>query len=406
MTGLAVSPANANSRRVSPRPDRTETAWNLAAAAVCCAMAIFLGVYTWYALNVGFDVSLILHAAREGAAGRTLYADPLGNAFTAESRNFYGPPALALAYLPLSVVPDAIAVRLAFVFGYAAALGSLALLVGPVRHAVGRSARASLVVGVMLAYAVLGGANLGNPSILVLVGLAVAYVGIERDRPWLVALGVGTAAALRLYPVLLLVPLAISGRLRAAAALLVVIAAWGVAAIAAFGIDETLTYLSLAASILSPADPNAIVINAALPALAVRVDAPDVVVPVLRVISVVLGVAALAGGGLLLRDSRPERRLLALGIAAGGMLLLPATIWDHYLTALIVLVVGVVAVTRRARWGLLSVGLLPTAVGGGVAMVALPAVAVAAAIRSSRRMAPAGEPALRPGRAAESRGPG
>jgi hypothetical protein len=375
---MTTSPIASGALHPTAQRGTSATAWNLVAATVCASVAVFLAIYLWFASNIGWDLSLILQAARDALAGHSLYSDPTGAAFNAESRNFYGPPALALAYVPLSVLPDAIAVRVAFVFAYAATVTSLALLVRPIRGSIGAPAWASLLIGVALSYAVLGAANLGNPSILVLVGVALAFVGLERDRPWLVGVGLGTAIALRLYPVLLLIPLLIARRYRAVAASLVVAAAWGVAAALVFGIDDTVRYARLASAILSPANPNTIVINDALPALAVRVQAPDVIVSLLRLISVALGCAGLVFGGWLLRDGHAERRLVGLGIAAAGMLLLPSTIWDHYLTVLFVLIVGVVAVTRRARWGLLGAGLLPTAVLGGFALVIMPAIAVAA----------------------------
>ena len=360
-------------RRDHDRP----SAWVLVAMAVATMAAVVLAVYAWYGPSIGFDVSLVVRAARAGMAGGTLYSDPTGALFGAESPHYYGPPALALAYVPLSLLSDGAVVRVALISGYAIAVASLALLVAPVRAAVGRSGIASLLIGLLFGYAFLGAASLGNPSILVLLGIAVAYVGIERDEPWLIGLGIGTAAAFRLYPILLLVPLAISGRRRAVVASLLVVAAWVAAGAAVFGIDDNLRFVGIAVAIAAPSGADDITINAALPALAARAGASGLALTALRLGSIALGVTALVAGGSLLRGAAAERRLLGLGVAVAGMLLIPATIWDHYLTAALVLVVGIVAVTRRAGWGLLSAGLLPASIGGGLALVWLPALAVA-----------------------------
>jgi alpha-1,2-mannosyltransferase len=364
--------------RPAPNVDRR---WLIAATIVGAIAFWFIAAYAWYGLNIGFDVKIILNAARAGASGATLYSDPTGAAFGAESPHFYGPPALALVYLPLSLLPDDLAVRVALVTSYAVALASLALLVVPVRAAVGRSGVASLLIGIVLSYAFLGAGSLGNPSILVLLGLAVAFVGLERDRPFLAALGIGTAAALRLYPVLLLLPLVVARRWAVVAATIAVIGAWGLLGIAVFGLDDTMRYVGLAWSVLRTPDPNDIAINAALPAVAARLFDSDSIATVVRVGSVMLGVAGLVFGGMRLRDATAERRLVGLGIAACGMLLVPATIWDHYLTAALVLAVGIVAVTRHARWGLLPAGLLPGVLGGATALVWMPVVALAHTLR-------------------------
>ena len=361
------------------RRDRDRrSGWVLLAMTVATLAGVFLALYAFYAPSIGFDVSLVVAAARSGMAGGTLYSDPTGALFGAESPHFYGPPALALAYVPLSLLSDGAVVRVALILGYAIAFASLALLVVPVRRAVGRSGGASLLVGVLLGYAFLGAASLGNPSILVLLGIAIAFVGIDRDEPWLVGLGLGTAAAFRLYPLLLLVPLAVSGRWRAIVASLAVAAAWTAAGMAVFGLDDSARYVGIAATIAAPRGAEDITINAALPAIAARAGASELAQTALRVASVALGAAALLAGGSLLRGAAAERRLLGLGIAVAGMLLIPAAIWDQYLTAVLVLVVGIVAATRRARWGLLSAGLLPASIGGGLALVWLPVLAVAA----------------------------
>jgi len=344
----------------------------MAATTVAGVAFWFIAAYAWHGLNIGFDVKLIIHASRSGFAGGTLYSDPSGLEFGAASPNFYGPPALALLYLPLSFVDDGVAVRLALIASYATAVLSLGLLVAPVRSAVGRSGTASLLIGMLLSYAFLGAGSLGNPSIFVLLGVATAFVGIDRDEPWLVGIGIGTAAALRLYPLLLVLPLIVARRWTAVVATVAVIGAWGILGIAAFGVDDTQRYLGLAWSILRTPDSAGIVINAALPALAARVFEGTTVVTVARIASLMLGVAALTLGGMMLRDRSPERRLVGLGVASAGMLLVPATIWDHYLTVLLVLAVGIVAVTRRARWGLLPIGLLPAILGGGLALIWMP----------------------------------
>ncbi len=106
---------------------------------------------------------------------------------------------------------------------------------------------------------------------------------------------------------------------------------------------------------------------------------------VLRPVSVLGGLFILGLAGLWMRDARSaQETLLWWGLALGGMLLVAPIVWDHYLTTLIPLIVGIAASLGSAWPGLLSIGLTTAAYGGGFAIAWLPALGLALALVTRR----------------------
>ena len=335
--------------------------------------------------DIGLDITLIVDAARRVLAGQAMYTDPTAAQFGPTYPHYYGPPALAALYAPLAPLPDFLIVRVAFWAAFAlAGFGVWALLRSSDRPQP-RRYLAAILTGIALCYVVLGGAMLGNPSMLILPLLALAFVGFERRSDWLVAFGIGTAMALRLYPVAMLIPLLIAGRYRAAAASIGVALVWVLIGILFAGLPVTLDYIDVAIAINSVADPHTISTNGSLTAVAWRLGASESVVQVVRIASIAGGLALLVIGGLWLRRQDHSDRLIGFGLAVAGNLLLLGTTWDHYYVPLLIIVVGVVLATRQPIFGLAAMGLISAQLGGGLAMVWLPILGIAAVLLASRR---------------------
>jgi alpha-1,2-mannosyltransferase len=190
-----------------------------------------------------------------------------------------------------------------------------------------------------------------------------------RGKEPLAGVLIGTAAALRIYPVVLVLMLATAGRWRALAASLVTIAAWVGVGIVGAGSEQTIQFVRLLVD-LSGAEGGTSDLAFHGP---------------LRVASVAAGVGLLAWSGFLIRTARPAAQaILAYGLGCAGMLLVAPVVWDHYLTALLPLVVGVSATLGMAWPGLLSVGFTTAALAGAYAIVWAPIVGVVAVLRERR----------------------
>lgn len=336
-------------------------------------LAVAGGVYVmmgtlWVAsqpASLGFDALLVRSAGERLVAGDPIYVDPSGASFVDPGPDdFYGPPALAVVGAVLTLIPEE-AVRLAsfpvswLVFGIG--LAALARLVELRRDQV-----AGVFLGAMAAFAVFWGATLGASSVWLFGLLAGAIVALGRRSDVVGGILIGTAAALRIYPVVLLVPLVAAGRWRAVAAAVAAIGGWTVLGLLAAGPGATQTFVSLLVSLqgveagssnIAPEDPA-------------------------RYAAVVGGLALLAWSGLRARraDDAPDE-VLAWGLGLGGMLLVTPVVWDHYTTALLPLVVAIVAVTGWPVAGLLSVAMLPASLAAGYVVVWMPLIGILLALR-------------------------
>lgn len=358
--------------------------WMLALTAVAGVMVIFIGLMIWSKPGIGLDVTLVVDAARRAFSDQPMYTDPTAAQFGPDHPHYYGPPALAALYAPLAWLSDELIVRLAVIAAFVCAGSALVILLraaGPVP----RAHVAALAIGGLTCYAIFGGAALGNPSMLILPLLATAFLGLERDRPWLVGLGIGTAAALRLYPAAMLVPLILARRWQAVGTSIAVIVAWVGIGVVFAGPQESFEYVAVAQAISSVPSPEAISTNGSLPAIAWRWGAPDVVVSLARWLSLASGGAFLVLSGVILRANSVSERMIGFGVAVSGTLLLLSTTWDHYYVSMLIIVVGVVLASRRASFGLMSIGLISAQAGGGLAMLWMPIAGLLVLFSRSRR---------------------
>jgi alpha-1,2-mannosyltransferase len=332
-------------------------------------LAVAAGLYLMLAIlwvgsqpdSLGFDILLVRSAGERLLAGQPIYPDPGAASFLDPGPDdFYGPPALAVAAALIAQVPSPLVRAGAFPISWLVFIVGLGALVSSAR--LGHEQAAGVFIGAMLAFAVFWGATLGASSVWLFGLLAGAIVALTKR--WDVAAGllVGTAAALRIYPIVLLVPLLIAGRWRAAGATVAAALAWIAVGLIAAGPEATRTFLELLAALGGvEAGSSNIALGGAL-----------------RLVSISGGIALLVGAGLLARRAESAGvEVLVWGLALGGMLLVTPVVWDHYTTALLPLVVAIVALTGLPVAGLLAVAMLPASVAGGLVIVWLPLLAAA-----------------------------
>jgi alpha-1,2-mannosyltransferase len=318
--------------------------------------------------SLGFDLLLVRSAGERLLQGEPIYVDPAGLSFLDPGpEDFYGPPALAVLGVPLSLLPAELVRLAAFPGSLAVFAAGLAALGASV--VLGRDAIAGVFIGAMVSFAVFWGATLGASSVWLFGLLAFAIVALGRGSEVAAGVLIGTAAALRIYPVVLLLPLAVAGRWRAVLAAIATIVAWGAVGILVAGVDATRTFVELLVELQgTDAESSSIALTGTA-----------------RVGSLVAGVILLAWGGWRARGDERRDALVGWGLALGGMLLVTPVVWDHYTTALLPLVVAVVSLTGFPVAGVLSIGMLPAAQAGGLIMFWLPIVAVVVDRWAARR---------------------
>lgn len=364
------------------------------------ALVLVLGsLVAWWLLagnpdGLGYDWAILRGAALRLRLGDPLYLDPTGARFWPGNASlYYGPPAYAVVALPISFVSDVAARRLALVVGVGLGLVSVALLVAPVRSRISGRGLSLLVLGVLGAGAFIVGLIVSASSLLVLLLLAGVWTGLVRRSPVIVGVCLGTATAFRVYPAALFLALLVARRWRELFASVATVAFWIVVGILVAGPSATEQYVRLLVNLSRVSAPNA----STLVNLLADLGMPRGLLWAPRISSLVAGIAMLfaagqrlgrMGSGMVLDESERAKLLVTLGLAIAGMLFASPLVWDHYLTALLVLVVGMMALTGRARWGLAPILFLP----GWLGAIGLVLVPVAAAAQLVRRA-----PAHRPG---------
>ena len=222
-------------------------------------------------------------------------------------------------------------VSLCVIFGSAAGL--------LVEQRASRATWATTLVGLAASYAVFLTVTLTATSVLALGLLTGAW--LLRRRELAAGALIGTAAALRLYPGAMLLALLVAGRRRTVVAGVAAAGAWTLAGFVLAGPSASLTFAGLAMHLASP--------SSIAPA---RWLGP---------LAQVIGVGLLILSGLRLR--RDPDDLIAYGLACAGMLWVSPLVWDHYVLALLPLVVGLAM--RWPAWGLASAAMLPAGLVGG-----------------------------------------
>jgi hypothetical protein len=190
------------------------------------AQAFVTGVGIDFDANVWLPAKAVLH-------GQSPYPQPELSALVGHATFMYPPVALWIG-VPLSVLPHDVARGLFWVLGAGAVVAAL-------RVAGVRDRR--VLVAALVSVPVWLGELYGNPTLLLVLPLALAWR--ERDRPWAVGLWVGLIVAFKLILWPLGLWLLVTRRLRAASiavgsAIVMTAGTW-----AAIGFDGLSTYPKL-----------------------------------------------------------------------------------------------------------------------------------------------------------------
>lgn len=288
----------------------------VAGAVVGAAAVLLVGLFAAAGSEkLGYDFNAAyLPAAEAIRDGRSPYVDP-ESSVVAEERAYVYLPQLAIALVPLTVVPRDVASVLAVLAALGALAGALA--------AVGVRDVSCYAAAVLWA-PTWNALEMANVSAL--LALAVALAWRWRDRVWqpAVALGLAVSTKLVLWP--MLVWMAFTRRLRAAAATVAVGVAAAAVSWAVIGFAGLAEYPELLRR-LSEAQSGR---SYSFVGLAGALGLSE---PWGQVAAVVVGGGLLAACALL---ARREEDLRSLACAIGAALALSPIVWQHYLVLLLV----------------------------------------------------------------------
>jgi alpha-1,2-mannosyltransferase len=256
----------------------------------------------------------------------------------------FGPPTImALFFVPASYVPLGIAVR-----AYLVAAG--VLLAFALRRAAGRWWPVWFLGLAMLPPMHLGLA-LGQPSLVTLSLLVLAYTFLRDDRPRAAGVTLGLAVVWKLYPAFAALGFIAHRRWRAVGAAVVTVAVAAVVSAAVLRSD-------IGAAIERTLNVGGVIggypLNWSLPGVIARISGSDAAARWASVVSLAAG-----GVWLVCRPSRRPQHTFALAVLV--MLVAETITWSHYAPAAI-LAVLVVLETRSPP----PVALIATAVGVGL----------------------------------------
>lgn len=285
----------------------------------------------------GYDMSAYRSAADRLLSGGSLYAVDPDVVRPGPYGQFLYPPPVALAFVPLALLPLGVAV---IVWTLLLVIVAVAVSVDITRSVV--PAQVPWVLAPLLYFPpLLWDVNLGNTATLT---LALCWAAWRlRDRPLLAGPALAGALGIKLLPLLLVVFFVASGRLR--------IVLWAVVTLAAIGLgtwpvvgsawDEYLRVLGSMALSAPGSGPN--VLPAMLGGGVGR----------LGILAVAIGIVV-AVGMMASRVPAVETRAFAIALAAAP--LLSTTVWYPYLTLALPLLVVVGAAdpvtsgSRRISW--------------------------------------------------------
>jgi glycosyl transferase family 87 len=367
---------------VSTPPERRWSWWHLTAAALVIPWLIVGIARTIQPVpHLGYDLELLGRAATRLLDGNPVYLDLTGVAFYPGNLDlYYGPPAYLIPWLTLAHVPDVVLQRLAYPLGLVQIGAAITLLVWHERRSLRPSQLAAVTIGTLGCWVVYAGVSLGASSTLTLLLIALTWFFLRRGADARAGMVLGAIIAWRVYPAAFVLPLLISRRWRAAAWAVASSAAWTVAGWVLVG-QQAWQYPGLLLHLNGLDIPG----TASPASLAAFLGAGGGIVTAIRIASIAIGIGLLAAGGVVMRSAQRGLPLVGWGLAAAGCLLLPGVIWDHYLTLLLVLSVGLVVATAGELPGLLPIGIWSATLGGGLALLWMPAIA---AVGLRRRAAP------------------
>ena len=295
----------------------------------------------WGTVQLPYDLTVFLDAADDVIAGRTPFPAPA--ALTGDA-NYVYPPLLAIAMIPLAVLPVAAAVLIWTLLSAAAIAGALWLLGVRDWRVYGI---AVLLVGTRDSIAA------GTVGPLLVLGAAAAWRWRDAS-PVRAAAGTGLATALKLFVWPLLLWLAVTGRVRTALLALAFGAGAALASWAVVGFDGLGDYPDLLRRLSDLEAEESYSVYAVGRSIGLA-SAPAVV------LSVVVGIVLLAYMVWVARTSSllpVERDRLALTAAVTASLVLTPILWMHYLVLLLV----PLALARPRLSLLWLVALVPAAV--------------------------------------------
>ena len=274
--------------------------------------------------GVPYDLEVFLDAGDDVLAGRSPYVEPDAIEETPGSPYVY-PPVLALAVVPLSALPERVADDVPGVFF------SLLLLFAIVGALLLLDVRDWRCYPVALLYpanieAVEAGAL--GPVLLLLVAVVWRY----RDRTGLAAGATAGAVVLKLFLWPLVVWLAVTRRVRAAATAVVIAGGLALLSWAVIGFRGITDYPRLLTELVELEGENSYAAFAVLRAIGLPDLAAQAAVIAFGLALLVL--AWRAAGALDSIEFERDRRSLTLAIAAA--LVLTPILWLHYLPLLLV----------------------------------------------------------------------
>ncbi len=290
------------------------------------------------AVALGHDLVDLLayrHGGDSVLAGRSPYAsdDP------ATGLPFTYPPFAAVLMVPLAPLPPWLAAGL-WTAGSAAALGGSVVVV---RHALGRTTSARLVVSLSVAAVALEPVwqNLAFGQVNLLLMLVV-LADLLRPPGRLSGIAVGVVAGIKLTPLVFVVLLLLVGRRRATARAALAFAATVVIGLAA--VPGAATYWTDRLLDPSRVGPPALAHNQSLFGALTRALGHEPPTTLWLVVAGALAVAVLVGAAVVWRAGDPA---LATCLASLAMLLASPVSWSHHW----VWAVPVALVLReRSRW--------------------------------------------------------
>jgi len=296
------------------------------------ALAYRVGQFASFASAAqwGYDFSAYWLAARHLLYGEPIYtAAQLTGQYVPQGQFLYlYPPFVAVLAMPLAwLSPDSYGPA-AWVWALGGAVIAVAVVLGVARlEGLAPTARRALfLLGGAFAFPPLvAELALGNVHLLLLGLLALAWWGVRRGGRHgdaLAGVAIGAASLIKLFPVLLVLWLALTGRWRAAGWALFGAAALAVATLPLTGVEPWLDY----PGVLLNLGPPAYATDALAPAVWL-----GVVLPPLAARAVVLGLGAAAIAWCALRlDERAS-----FGVAVAAAVLVAPVLFQHYLAIMI-----------------------------------------------------------------------
>ncbi|MDP8903758.1 MAG: DUF2029 domain-containing protein [Chloroflexota bacterium] len=310
----------------------------------------------------GYDFSAYWLAGRRVLDGAALYtqAQLSGGYLPQEPFLYLYPPLLAVLVTPLSALfADYRSAMWLWAAGGALLAGATVWLVARDAGIVRRDALVVLVATTFALAPVVFELIMGNVHLLLLALLGAAWVGLRRGSSagdYAAGVTIAIATLIKVFPVLLVLWLVLSGRWRAVAALVFAAAATVTVTLPITGIEPWLQYPRVVMNLRPPAELSSSL--APMAALAEWID-----------FGLARALVVLAGLGMVIWSTRSQPAPHSFALTVMVSLLIVPAVYPHYL-ALAVLALLLVALYARPP-ALSLVAWLAVLVGGQLALIDL-----------------------------------